>query len=365
MGLMNMSTYNTFCLDLYYEDFIAGQVDIINADQHDLLRQAFIKFKKWTSSNIKKPIKTGIYGGAYTGAMAYHWLTRDENIDLKYVFNRERPSKTLSELDYINLEADKSFKKISLDLVVLTTAPIHYPDIIKTLKEKIDTKYICLLFKEKPITGRTINLPLHFIDGNKRYQKNYLVDIDYSALILIDIWSKKNQTNCPYCAKLPPLLQQARKNNILIIHGAHHDLGDNLALHANTMTPRMSVSQYLATQRMNHLRTINQPTAASNGPMYIHHCAAPLNGEREFIEYDYDNVIRILKKNKISTLFFIGGATLLCVVFRDIGYNKMMRQGYNGIIVRDLTIDERLCFDKDEVDMKKAGIFTFERLGGF
>jgi nicotinamidase-related amidase len=95
--------------------------------------------------------------------------------------------------------------------------------------------------------------------------------------------------------KLYPLLQEARKAGILVIHASH-----------------------------------GKP---------VHPWATPLEGEMVLEDqYDAYQVFEELRNRGIKTLIYAGYATNMCVLVRPIGMIQAKEQNFNVILVRDATI---------------------------
>lgn len=125
------------------------------------------------------------------------------------------------------------------------------------------------------------------------------LDIHRTALIVIDAWAysandgylKRTEENMRL--KLSPLLQLARKHNMVVIHAPH---GQEIAEIAKPLP----------------------------GELVVHSSTAELDA--------------YLKAHHITTLLYAGYASNMCVLLRPTGIIKMRELGYNIILVRDCTI---------------------------
>ena len=162
--------------------------------------------------------------------------------------------------------------------------------------------------------GEEIELPLRIrriqyaFDGDQDSERDATYEflirnlkVNETALILIDVWAShpiegwKERAEVNIQDKLYPLLQEARKAGLLVIHAPHG--------------------------------------------IRIHTLATPLEGEM-VLDWPYDayQVFDELRNRGIKTLIYAGYATNMCVLVRPIGIIQAKGQNFDVILVRDATI---------------------------
>lgn len=158
---------------------------------------------------------------------------------------------------------------------------------------------------ELPLRVRTIQ---YSFDGNQDSERDATdeslvlnLKVSETALVLIDVWAWhpiegwQERAEVKIRDKLYPLLQEARKAGILVIHASH------------------------------------------GNP--VHPWATPLEGEMVLEDqYDAYQVFEELRNRGIKTLIYAGYATNMCVLVRPIGMIQAKGQNFNVILVRDATI---------------------------
>jgi len=155
------------------------------------------------------------------------------------------------------------------------------------------------------------------------------VDLDKAAIVLIDVWdSHPNEGWIERVyenmeAKIKPLLEVARQNNITILHANH---GEKMWKGINLGVDEFNISE------------------------------AGIETSDEFSEY--------LKSKGIETLFYAGYATNLCLMFRDVGMLKMHDQGFDIVLLRDCTIGWESPRSLDGEWAKKVSIDMVENFIG-
>ncbi|WP_196213987.1 cysteine hydrolase family protein [Methanolobus vulcani] len=136
---------------------------------------------------------------------------------------------------------------------------------------------------------------------NSTYNYSYLtIDMDKTALLLIDLWACPNDTRLDtnVKTKMVPLLEFARKENMTIVHSPHD-------------------------------YTMNEYCQPLDGEMV----AGRDNGLRNTDSFD-----EYLQAHNITNLLYAGYRSNYCILHRPTGIIKMSELGYNVILIRDCTI---------------------------
>ena len=129
-----------------------------------------------------------------------------------------------------------------------------------------------------------------------------IIDLNKTALILIDVWADHpndgwlERAKKHTVAKIAPLLQLARNNRMIIIHAPH---GQEIAKAVKPLPDEIILD------------------AAHSTTM------------------EFDN---FLKENGLETLIYAGYSSNWCVLHRPVGIINMRQRGYNIILLRDCTI---------------------------
>ena len=262
--------------------------------------------------------------------------------------------------------------------------------------EENDTKII-------PVTLRNVSYPAE--DPQVRYLQDYWrrrerkanLPLSKTAIILIDIWNKRNERlqDNPLVDeiiedKIAPLLEVARKANMVVIYAVHRPIGwDGMNLgptvdHRNPMSSgRDELPEFIKNKKLHipewppleficRVGEFKQ-FATDSDPLYlpytqvlgIHPKILPIRRKKEYIEYRLGEVKQILKDNGILHLVYAGGATNICVVERPVGIRIMSFLGYNTIILRDATWGSELPDTWDTLDITKAAVLDIEINNGF
>src|SRR3972149_4054324 len=172
----------------------------------------------------------------------------------------------------------------------------------------------------KPVvrdTGRTIEMnlrtyhlaadPQKFDTELDSYAENLTQGIllDHAALVLVDVWEDTPGPNDGWnqrmrdiiATRIAPALEAARERGLLIVHAK------SLPEESHYVTPR-------------------------DGEVVL--------DARNWITDDLELDV-ILRKNRITTLFYMGFATNICVLDRQYGIVRMEELGYQTILLRDGT----------------------------
>lgn len=165
------------------------------------------------------------------------------------------------------------------------------------------------------VEGKQFNLTTRYnVYPNNYVYENKKLDTSSTALVLIDVW--ENYPNKDFLVKINeniiscivPLVSLARENNIIVIHSPH---GFN------------KVSRYII----------------------------PLDGEFITVGIDSksykDSLDEYLKKKNITTLFYAGYDTDVCLLNRPTGIISMSNLGYDIILIRDCTLSSSGEQNKD------------------
>ena len=84
----------------------------------------------------------------------------------------------------------------------------------------------------------------------------------------------------------------------------------------------------------------------------------------DFVISTGEQLHRLLKHKKITTLFFAGFAANMCVLFRDYGVYAMYQRGYGTILLRDGTAAIEANDTFDDWGLTKAAVLSVEMCFG-
>lgn len=158
------------------------------------------------------------------------------------------------------------------------------------------------------------------------------LDVDKIALILIDVWEfyddgmqERTQKNINF--KLVPLLELARKHNIIIIHASHEG-------------------------------EINKKCNPLPGEFVIGSVGSSIDGTSRI------RLNRYLDTHNITTLLYAGYYADGCLIKRQTGIIPMHELGYEIILVRDCTIAQETNDTLKRESIKEKVVDEIERFFG-
>lgn len=193
-----------------------------------------------------------------------------------------------------------------------------------------------------------------------------------TAVILCDVWDFHHSINAvrrmdEFLPRLDRFVETSRQCGATIIH-APSDCMDSYAMHPSRSravaalrkdAPAESVDWCCSiSQESNHLYPLDQSDGGEDDDAEEHrqwreeltrlgrNPAMPWKSQNKQIRIDEscdfisdrgDEVWSILKNRQIKNVVLVGVHTNMCVLGRPFGLRQMVRQGFNTVLVRDLT----------------------------
>lgn len=358
-------------LDIPYDNITA----LLEKD--DFFRDAANKLSGYINelSHNQENLRVAIYGSNYSGKIVRDILSYINYIRIEYVFDiNKRAYEPLNDIPHANLyDADNAY---DLDLVIIGTSPNHYGEIEALIQKKMSCKHICTLYSEdsdnqfqEPIVQLSVNRRKGFSEHTKEYLP---IIKERSALVMIDIWNTTPGFPCPFCDKIPRLIECFRDNNLLIMNAPTYSPDE-------TPSTRIPITKILQRKRkwppnnffhrqgeFSHLDSRGDTEKPEND---IHRpvcsCVGNLDRDNDVTVFDLDHALEILEDRGILYLFYVGGAVLQCLMHKPLGWLNLLKYGYLPIMVRDACIASDAILDGDVIDVKPAGIVHFESQCGF
>jgi nicotinamidase-related amidase len=216
------------------------------------------------------------------------------------------------------------------------------------------------------------------------------------ALILIDTWQHEDQItphvheNNIIINKIVPVLKAAREADLVVIHAPHRNVtpeGIRIGIPIpeerrrnpdlnKLLTDQKLLQRYQGSWppvefiykcgKYNQFnRNVRPSYMVQSYVSGIHEAVRPVKRKREFIESNLNEVRKILKREGILHLVYVGFATNECIIRRSVGIHKMASLGFNVIILRDATLGTELADISITHKITEGAILDIEKGFGF
>jgi nicotinamidase-related amidase len=196
---------------------------------------------------------------------------------------------------------------------------------------------------------RTRARPFHHDGTEVDAYFNGVIEPSRTAIVITDMWDQhwcKGATHRvgEIAVKMEPVLKQARKAGVLIIHAP----SDTMSFYEGTPARLPAKNAPIATPP--------QELKIEDGPLPIDDkdggCDTPGDHEHQVwtreiatltmapgdvVSDDGSEIYNILRQHRIDTVMYMGVHANMCILNRSFGIRQMVRWGIRCVLVRDLT----------------------------
>ena len=330
--------------------------------------------------DMRRGGRFAIFGSSWTGQAMAKAIAQLGVGQVRFIVENRQSCRELEHLPHFR--ADECGQQLAqVDHLVLATSPRHYANIMRQFGDSLFADRVILPYAPEETASldpntRTMDLPVLIRASNASVvEASIPVAPAHTALVLIDVWDE-GQERCPYCDKVPALLDAARAYGLLRIHAPTLDLvDDSTAFQGRKSDVPLGIARDQAWPpadfrlRQNAFEHLNPRSPlygrSESAPLGIHSCAKPVPSEREMVVSDLETLLTLFQEHRILHVLYCGGGTLACLAFKPCGYLNILKEGYFPILIEDATHQKPRRFHGQDLDMVAPGIVTFQDRGGY